>query len=85
MPWVRFLFFNVSGGICWASSFGFGAYAVGSAVYKISEVASVIAFILFIVTGFTLSRVIRHYEPVLLSRAEQVFSNRPGSTRKTSA
>jgi membrane protein DedA with SNARE-associated domain len=85
MPWVRFLFFNVSGGICWASSFGFGAHAVGSAIYKISEVASVIAFILFIVTGFTLSRVIRHYEPVLLSRAEQVFSNRPGSTRKTSA
>jgi hypothetical protein len=47
-------------------------------------VASVIAFILFIVTGFTLSRVIRHYEPVLLSRAEQVFSNRVGSKRKTS-
>jgi len=85
MPWVRFLFFNVSGGICWALSFGFGAHAVGSAIYKISEVASVIAFILFIVTGFTLSRVIRHYEPVLLSRAEQVFSNRPGSKRKTSA
>jgi len=31
-----------------------------------------------IVTGLTLSRVIRHYEPMLLRRAEQVFSNRPG-------
>ena len=44
MPWGRFTFFNVSGGICWASSFGFGAHAVGTAIYKISEVFSVIAF-----------------------------------------
>jgi len=29
------------------------------------------------VIGFTLSRVIRHYEPILLRRAERVFSNRP--------
>jgi membrane protein DedA with SNARE-associated domain len=78
MPWGRFLFFNMAGGVCWAFSFGFGAYAVGTAIYKISEVAGVIAFILFIVTGLTLSRVIRHYEPMLLRRAEQVFSNRPG-------
>ena len=77
MPWGRFAFFNVSGGICWASSFGFGAHAVGTAIYKISEVFSLIAFILFIVIGFTLSRVIRHYEPILLRRAERVFSNRP--------
>jgi membrane protein DedA with SNARE-associated domain len=76
MPWGRFLFFNVSGGICWACSFGFGAYAIGTAIYKISEVSSVIAFILFIVTGLTLSRLIRHYEPMLLRRAEQIFSNR---------
>jgi len=78
MPWGRFLFFNVSGGVCWAFSFGFGAYAVGTAIYKISEVSSVIAFILFIVTGLALSRVIRHYEPILLRGAEEVFSNRPG-------
>jgi len=77
MPWGRFAFFNASGGICWASSFGFGAHAVGTAIYKISEVFSLIAFILFIVIGFTLSRVIRHYEPILLRRAERVFSNRP--------
>lgn len=76
MPWGRFLFFNVSGGVCWACSFGFGAYAVGTAIYKISEVASAIAFVLFIVTGLTLSRIVRHYEPMLLRRAEQVFSNR---------
>jgi membrane protein DedA with SNARE-associated domain len=78
MPWGRFLAFNVSGGICWASIFGFGAHAVGTAIYKISEVSSVIAFILFVVVGLTLSRIIRRYEPMLLRRAQQVFPNRPG-------
>jgi len=77
MPWGRFLFFNLSGGICWASVFGFGAHAVGTAIYRISEVASVIAFILFVIAGLTLSRVIRRYEPILLRRAQQVFPNRP--------
>jgi hypothetical protein len=38
----------------------------------------VIAFILFVVAGLTLSRVIRRYEPMLLRRAQQVFPNRPG-------
>ena len=29
MPAGRFFFFNVTGGICWACLFGFGAYAIG--------------------------------------------------------
>jgi membrane protein DedA with SNARE-associated domain len=29
MPAARFFFFNVTGGICWACLFGFGAYAIG--------------------------------------------------------
>lgn len=77
MPWGRFLFFNASGGVCWASSFGFGAYAVGTAIYKISGALSLVSFLLFIATGLVLSRVISHYEPRLLRRAEEVLSNRP--------
>jgi membrane protein DedA with SNARE-associated domain len=37
MPAGRFFFFNVTGGICWACLFGFGAHAVGTEIYKISE------------------------------------------------
>jgi membrane protein DedA with SNARE-associated domain len=37
MPAARFFFFNITGGICWARLFGFGAYAVGTEIYKISE------------------------------------------------
>jgi membrane protein DedA with SNARE-associated domain len=36
MPAGRFFFFNITGGVCWACLFGFGAYAVGAEIYKIS-------------------------------------------------
>jgi membrane protein DedA with SNARE-associated domain len=36
MPAARFFFFNIIGGVCWACLFGFGAYAVGAEIYKIS-------------------------------------------------
>src|SRR6202051_2258839 len=36
MPAGRFFFFNITGGVCWACLFGFGAYAVGGEIYKIS-------------------------------------------------
>jgi len=30
MPAGLFFFFNITGGVCWACLFGFGAYAVGA-------------------------------------------------------
>jgi membrane protein DedA with SNARE-associated domain len=35
MPARRFFFFNITGGVCWASLFGFGTYAVGAGINKI--------------------------------------------------
>jgi len=35
-PWGRFLFFNASGGIVWAATFGFGAYIFGEALQTLS-------------------------------------------------
>ena len=32
MPAGRFFFFNITGGVCWACLFGFGAYAVGAEI-----------------------------------------------------
>jgi hypothetical protein len=48
MPAGRFFFFNITGGVCWACLFGFGAYAVGAEIYKISGTLSVISLGLFI-------------------------------------
>lgn len=47
MPAGRFFLFNVSGGICWACLFGFGAYAVGTKIYKISEMLSLVSLVVY--------------------------------------
>src|ERR1700730_2590111 len=74
MPAGRFFFFNITGGICWACLFGFGAYAVGAEIYKISGVLSVISLGLFIAGGYALSIFVRRNEAVLRRRAEEALS-----------
>src|SRR5580704_19285920 len=71
MPAGRFFFFNITGGVCWACLFGFGAYAVGAEIYKISGTLSVISLGLFIAGGSVLSIIIRRYEIILLRQAER--------------
>src|SRR6266566_3657134 len=76
MPAGRFFFFNMTGGICWACLFGFGAYAVGAEIYKISKTLSLVSLVLFIAAGSALSIVIRRYEVKLLGRAKRVLPDR---------
>ncbi len=73
MPAGRFFLFNVTGGICWACLFGFGAHAVGSEIYKISEILSLVSLVLFIGAGSALSIIIRRYETVLLRQARRAL------------
>jgi membrane protein DedA with SNARE-associated domain len=75
MPAGRLFFFNITGGICWACLFGFGAYAVGAEIYKISGTLSVISFGLFIAAGYALSIFVRRNELTLRRRAEVVLSD----------
>jgi membrane protein DedA with SNARE-associated domain len=75
LPAGRFFFFNITGGICWACLFGFGAHALGKEIYKISETLSVISLGLFIVAGVAFSFVIRRYEIVLFAQAEGALSD----------
>jgi membrane protein DedA with SNARE-associated domain len=76
MPAARFFFFNVTGGISWACLFGFGAYAAGAEIYKISGVLSVISFCVFIAAACALSIFIRRNEAMLRRRAEAALSDR---------
>src|ERR1700676_2838858 len=76
MPAGRFFFFNMTGGVCWACLFGFGAYAVGTEIYKISETLSLVSLGLFIAAGSALSIIIRRYEIVLLRQAERGLPDR---------
>src|ERR1700692_1719267 len=75
MPAGRFFFFNITGGVCWACLFGFGAYAVGAEIYTISGTLSVISLGLFIATGFALSIFMRRNEVTLRRRAEVALSD----------
>src|SRR5450631_1393462 len=65
LPASRFFFFNITGGICWACLFGFGSYAIGTEIYKISGALSLVSLGLFIAVGFALSMIIRRNEAVL--------------------
>src|ERR1700682_4576366 len=76
MPAGRFFFFNVTGGICCACLFGFGAYAVGTEIFKISKALSLVSLGLFIVAGSAFSIVLRRYEIVLLRQAERELLDR---------
>jgi membrane protein DedA with SNARE-associated domain len=70
MPAARFFFFNITGGFSWAGLFGFGAYAVGAQIYKISAMLSAISFCLFIAAGYVLSIFVRRNEVALRRRAK---------------
>jgi membrane protein DedA with SNARE-associated domain len=78
MPAARFFFFNITGGVCWACLFGFGAYAVGGEIYKISGALSMISLGLFIAAGYLLSIFIRRNEVALRRRAEVALSGCSG-------
>jgi membrane protein DedA with SNARE-associated domain len=75
MPAGRFFFFNITGGVCWACLFGFGAYAVGAEIYKISGTLSMVSLGLFIAAGYALSIFIRRNEVALRRRAELALSD----------
>jgi membrane protein DedA with SNARE-associated domain len=75
MPAARFFFFNITGGICWACLFGFGAYAAGAQMYKISGTLSVVSLGLFIAAGYAFSIFVRRNEGLLRRRAETVLSD----------
>src|ERR1700687_5874103 len=75
MPAGRFFFFNMTGGVCWACLFGFGAYAVGTEIYKISVTVSVISLGLFIAAGYVLLIFIRRNEETLCRRADVALSD----------
>jgi len=76
MPAGRFFLFNITGGICWACLFGFGAHALGTEMYKIAETFSLVSLGLFIAAGIVISFYIRRYEIVLFREAERALSDR---------
>ena len=73
MTWTRFLIFNAAGGIAWASLYGFGAYALGHAIYRLKGPLGVgigIAAGIAVIAALVL---LRRNEQRLTAEAEKMF------------
>jgi hypothetical protein len=78
MDWRRFLLTNAAGGILWASAVGFGAYAFGKAVLRVTGplgIALIIVSVALIIAALLFART---HEAELEARAQQAL---PGPLR----
>jgi len=72
-PWGRFLLFNVSGGILWAATFGFGGYLFGEALERMASPLAVITTTVAVVALIVGARAVRKYEQHLQVEAEKAL------------
>ena len=73
MRYRRFLFFNASGGIIWASIYGFGSYFAGKTLQRLSGWLTV-AFVAIAVAGIVVAiLIVRRKTAVLIERAEAAY------------
>jgi membrane protein DedA with SNARE-associated domain len=73
MPWPRFLAFNASGGIIWATLYGVGAYLAGDRVNKLSRPVdfALAGVAVLVIVGLIL--LLRRKEAELTAQAELAF------------
>ena len=69
MHWSHFLVMNTLGGICWASVFGFGAYALGAEFHKVAGPAGLVVLLVAVVFVGGSALFMRRHEGELERRA----------------
>lgn len=62
MEWGRFLIFNGAGAVCWASLFGFGAYALGAKASEFASWLTIVLFAIAVVAGLLLVKIFLRYQ-----------------------
>jgi len=77
MPWRRFLWFNVAGGIVWANVFGVSAYFFGRQLEDIRGPMSIVGLIVAIAAGAGGFWFARRYEAQLNAKAAQFARDAP--------
>jgi membrane protein DedA with SNARE-associated domain len=70
MPWPRFLVFNASGGIIWATAYGVGAYAAGNQISKFSGPVDIALGAVAVLVIVAIVLVLRRQERALTETAE---------------
>ena len=73
MRWPRFVFFNATGAIIWASIYGAAAYLLGGQVERLSRPVAVILGIAGVIVIVMVAVLIRRHERQLEAAAEQAF------------
>lgn len=56
MEWRRFFIFNGAGAVCWASLFGFGAYALGAKANQFASWFTVVFLAIAVIVGLLLTK-----------------------------
>jgi membrane protein DedA with SNARE-associated domain len=73
MPWRRFLVFNASGGIIWATGYGVGAYLAGDRINKLSAPVDLGLGVAALAVIVGLIILLRRKEAELTARAEEAL------------
>ena len=73
MAWPRFLLMNALGGVCWAVSFGLGAYIFGQQIEQLAGPVGVMLLVVGIGLAITGAYFFRKHEKELEARARTAF------------
>lgn len=74
MHWPRFVLMNMLGGICWAGTFGFGAYMLGSQFHRIAGPAGLIILVIAVGAIAAGARFLRRHEAEMERRATEALA-----------
>ena len=78
MPWRRFLFFNVAGGIVWSAGYGIAAYVLGEQIERVRGPLAVVGLIAGGIAAAGFFWFVRRHEGALEAEAERAL---PGPLR----
>ena len=76
MVWRRFLVFNASGGIVWATLYGLSAYALGKEIHRVSRPVNISLAVLGIIAVLAAIVFLRRNESRLADEAERAMPGR---------
>ncbi len=74
MEWPHFLASNAAGGILWASAYGFGAYALGNEVKRISGPAATVLGIAAVIAVVVGVFYLRRHEAELIAQSQRAMA-----------
>ncbi len=73
MRWPRFLFFNATGGIVWATLYGLGGYLLGDNVHRFTGLVGAVALVLAVLVILAFLVFLRRNEQRLEEEAERAL------------